>query len=215
MNNMQGWQLSWHMAGGRSSHCLTSPGFNTAGYRIMDRLQAFNAHSVREILRDDLTMDCSLVLAPDTLGSFFLSMLFFPHPCSVQVFWKPFWFLCLACSACAWSSPPLLRCSCIHLLPVHPAMVRRCRVPRHGGNSSHKGPALHSSPHNITPLASATSSSPPPKHSRPSLNNSFQTTRFKFRSRLNKPLISSSVTIILMEEEDVPSSSDNNSMSQS
>lgn len=191
---------------------LTSPGFNVGEYRMMELLQTFIAHLVRGIPQFNLTMDRYLVLAADTVDSFFLSLLVFPHPCSV---WKPLWFFCSAGSACAWSSFPLLRSSCIHLLSDLPVMVRRCGVPRREGVSSHRGPASHSSPHNITPLASASPTSPPPKHSRPSLNSSFQTTWFKFRSRFNKPLISASTTTILMEEEDVPTSSDNNSMSHS
>ena len=46
-------------------------------------------------------------------------------------------------------------------------------------------------------------------------NSSFQTTRFKFRSRLNKPLISATITVIFSEEEDELTSLDEPSMEQS
>ena len=97
-------------------------------------------------------------------------------------------------------------------------MARRRGVPRRGGNSGNRGVSRRrrgSTPHNITPLASASPSSPPSDHSRPSLNSSFQTTWFRFRSRLNKPLISANITVIFTEEEDELTSSDNISMAQS
>jgi len=61
----------------------------------------------------------------------------------------------------------------------------------------------------------ASPSSLPSDHSRPTLNNSFQTTRFKFRSRLNKPLISATITVIFSEEEDELTSSDETSKAPS
>lgn len=88
----------------------------------------------------------------------------------------------------------------------------RCRgCSRRGGSSGNRG---HSqpAPQNIIPLASA---SPSSDHGKPFPHNSFQTTRFKFDSRLNKPILSVSITVILAEEEDRPSVSVHTSTSQS
>lgn len=93
-------------------------------------------------------------------------------------------------------------------------MARRRGVPWRGSNSGSRDRG-GSAPQRITPLASASPSSLPSDHSRPSLNSSFQTTRFKFKSRLIKPLISTIITVIFSEEEDELTSSDETSKAQS
>ena len=94
-------------------------------------------------------------------------------------------------------------------------MVRRRGFSRRGGTAGNRGRASEPAPLNIVPLASASLSSPPSGHARPLPHNSFQTTRFKFHSRLNKPVLSVSITVILAEEEDKPSSSAHTTTSQS
>lgn len=61
-------------------------------------------------------------------------------------------------------------------------------------------------------MASAASSS---DHGKPFPHNSFQTTRFKFHSRLNRLILSANITVILVEEEDRPSVFVHTSNSQS
>lgn len=84
-------------------------------------------------------------------------------------------------------------------------MARRRGIPRRGSNSGSRGGSRGrggSVPQHITPLASVSPSSPPSDSSSPTLNSSFHSTRFKFRSRLNKPLISATIAVIFSEEED-------------
>jgi len=58
-------------------------------------------------------------------------------------------------------------------------------------------------------------SSPPSRHAQPLLHNSFQTTRFTFHSRLNRPVLTANITVIFYEEENNPNSSAHTSSSQS
>lgn len=89
-------------------------------------------------------------------------------------------------------------------------MVRRRGCSRRGGSSGNRGRS-QPAPQNIIPLASA---SPSSDNGNPFPHNSFQTTRFKFHSRLNKPILSASITVILAEEEARPSVSVHTSTSQ-
>lgn len=94
-------------------------------------------------------------------------------------------------------------------------MVRSRGVSRRGSTSGTRGRASQFAPQNIILLASAAPPSPPSAHGRELPNNSFQTTRFKFHSQLNKPVLTASITIILVEEEDKPNSSVHTTTSQS
>lgn len=94
-------------------------------------------------------------------------------------------------------------------------MVRQHGVSRRGGTGGNHGHDSQSGPLNIIPLASASPPSPPSDHGRPFLQNSFQTIRFKFHNRLNKPILSTNITVILAEEEDKPSSFVHTTTSQS
>lgn len=140
---------------------------------------------------------------------------FLPAPYFVQVVWKHAWVLSIAWFVCAQSFPlqlchfPLLGCS------DNSKMPRRRGISRHGGNTGNRGRASHSAPQNVIPIASTSPSSPPSGHDRPLPHNSFQTTCFTFHSRLNRPLLSASITVILAEEEDKPSSSAHTTTSQS
>lgn len=92
-----------------------------------------------------------------------------------------------------------------------------------GGSSSRGGSIAHSiAPISMVPPPSVPSdnsgpsiapdapSSPSSISSGTSLNNSFHSARFQFKSRLNKPLISALVTVIFEEEEE-QNASDNSS----
>lgn len=94
-------------------------------------------------------------------------------------------------------------------------MVRRRGISHRGGTTGNRGRASQSAPQNIVPLASASPSSPPSDHGRPFPHNSFQTTCFKLHSRLNKPVLSASIIVVLAKEEDKPRSSVHTTMSQS
>ena len=84
-------------------------------------------------------------------------------------------------------------------------MPRRRGISRRGGSSASRGRASHSTPQNVIPITSASPSSPPSIQARHLPNNSFQSSRFTFHSRLNRPVLTASITIILAEEEDHPS----------
>ena len=101
---------------------------------------------------------------------------------------------------------------------IYIVMARRRGIPRRGSNSGSRGGSWGrggSVPRRITPLASASPSSLPSDYSGPALNSSFHTTRFKFRSRLNKQIISATITVIFSEEEDELTSSKETSKEQS
>lgn len=53
----------------------------------------------------------------------------------------------------------------------------------------------------VSPPSSQANSPPPSPTRRPFPHNAFQTTHFKFQSRLNKPIIIANITIIFCEEE--------------
>lgn len=87
---------------------------------------------------------------------------------------------------------------------------RQRGIPRRGGISGTRGGQGDrgiSAPCRISPLAKASPSSPPSEESDPSLNSSLHTSRFTFKSRLNKPLLSAIITVIFSEEEDEKASS--------
>jgi len=89
---------------------------------------------------------------------------------------------------------------------VHRRGYSHCR-----GGSGNWGRS-QSAPQNIIPLALA---SPTSDNSKSFACNSFQTTRFKFHSSLNRPILSASITVILAEEESRPNVSAYTSTSQS
>ena len=163
----------------------------------------------------DLSMAQPLVYAIALLGSFHVRLLFFPHPCFVMATWNLIWYM-----VSAWftfSRPyPIWSCLISFLgLSVSLNMVRNRGVSRRGGTTGNRGRASQSAPQNIVLLASASPSSPPFDHGRPFPHNSFQSTRFKFHCRLNKPILSASITVILAEEEGKPSSFVHTIVSQS
>lgn len=143
---------------------------------------------------------------PIAPGSFYLHLLFFPHPCLAQIVWKHAWVFCIAGFLRAQSLSrqlchfPFLSCF------VNSNMPRRRGVSRRGGITCNRGRASCSTPQNVIPIASASPSSLPSGHARPLPHNSFQSTRFTFHSRLNRPVLSASITVILVEEEDNPNS---------
>lgn len=84
-------------------------------------------------------------------------------------------------------------------------MCRQRGIPRRGSHTRTRGGQggrRSIEPQRIPPIAMAKPSSPPLDDSEPTLNNSLHMTRFKFKSKLNKPLISAIVTVIFEEEED-------------
>lgn len=98
------------------------------------------------------------------------------------------------------------------------AMPRQCGIPRRGGKTGTRGESGGrggSEPRGISPIAIASPPSPPSEHSEPTLNSSLHTARFKFKSQLNKPLISAIITAIFSEEEEEATSSDEMSKEQS
>lgn len=114
-------------------------------------------------------------------------------------------------------SPPLSLQFCHSHFPscwVTLKMPRRRGISRRGGSSASRGRASHSMPQNVIPIASASPSSPPSSQARHLSNNSFQTTRFTFHSRLNRPVFTASITIILAKEEDHPNDPTLSSSSQ-
>lgn len=138
---------------------------------------------------------------PIASGSFYFHLLFFSHPYLAQIVWKHAWVFCIARFLCAQSLSrqlchfPFLSCF------VNLKMPRRRGVSRRGGITYNRGRASDSTPQNVIPIASASLSSSPSCHARPLPHNSFQTTRFTFHSRLNRPVLSASITVILTEEE--------------
>jgi len=181
---------------------------------IMVAQFVFNARWVREIMLDVLDMAWYWVYAI-AHGSYHLSLIFFPHPCFVQVIWKLAWVLSLAWFNCAQSFPIQL---CHFPLPggsENSKMPRHRGVSRCGGNTGNRGRASHYAPQNIVPMSSASLSSQPSGHARPLPHNSFHSTGFTFHSRLNRPVLLASITVIFGEEEDKPSSSAHTTTSQS
>ena len=148
----------------------------------------------------DLSMARLLVYAIALLRSFHVRLLFFPHSYFVLAAWKLIWYMVSAWFA---YSRPYPIWSCLIPFPglsVSSKMVQRRGVSCRGGTTGNRGGASQSAPQNIVPLASASPSSPPSDHGRTFPHNSFQTTCFKFHSRLNKPVLSASITVILAEE---------------
>jgi len=90
-------------------------------------------------------------------------------------------------------------------------MVRRRGSCRRGGSRGGRGRS-QPAPSPIMPLASA---SPPSDNHKSFPHNSFQTTHFKFQSRLNQLVLSASITVIFAEEEARPIVSVNTSTTQS
>jgi len=85
-------------------------------------------------------------------------------------------------------------------------MARRRGISRRGSSSGARGGVRGrggSGPRRISPLDSISPASPSSDHSDLSLNSSFHSSCFKFKSRLNKPIISAIITVIFSEEEDV------------
>ena len=103
-------------------------------------------------------------------------------------------------------------------IPLLYSVMARCRgIPRRGSSSGSRGGSGgrgSSAPRRISPLATASPSSPPSDYFGPSLNSSLHTSRFKFKSRLNRPLISAIITVIFSEEEDELTSSAETSKEQ-
>jgi len=96
-------------------------------------------------------------------------------------------------------------------------MARLRGIPRSGSNSGSYGGSQgrgSSAPRRISPLAIALPSSLPLDNYGPSLNSSLHTTRFKFKSKLKRPLISAIITVIFSEEEAKSTSSTENSKEQ-
>lgn len=109
--------------------------------------------------------------------------------------------------------------SIISSSPVfYSAMPRQRGIPRRGGKTGTRGESGRhgsSEPRCISPIAIASPSSLPSENSKPTLNSSLHTARFKFKSQLNKPLISAIVSVIFSEEEAEATSSDEMSKEQS
>lgn len=208
-------QLSEHLALWRWSHQPIAYELNIKGYSIMFRHSALNLHPARELAQVDLTTNLPLVYAIAFISFFHIHLLIFPHSCFIPAAWKLIWYMVLV-----WLvySRLFLIWSCLISLPSLSAnlnMVRRQGVSRRGRTTRNRGWASQFAPQNIVPLASVSPSSPPSDHGRPFPHNSFQTTYFKFHSRLNKPILSASITVIFTEEEDKPRSSAHTTVSQS
>lgn len=77
-------------------------------------------------------------------------------------------------------------------------MPWRRGISRRGGN---RGGSSRPAPQNDLPIASVPPSSASMGSARPSLQNSYQTFNFTFHSRLNRPTLTASISIILTEEE--------------
>jgi len=184
---------------------------NVLWYRQLVKHLASDALPVRDPAQIVLIMAQFLVLVIILIGSFHIRLPLFLHPCFALASWGLLWRLFFTWLTHPW--PYSVRSCLIPFsgLSIFLKMVHRRGVSRCGGTSGNRG---HSQlvPHNIIPLASA---SPSSDHGRPFPHISFQTTRFKFHSRLNKPILSANITIIITEEEDKPSSSVHTSPSQS
>lgn len=98
------------------------------------------------------------------------------------------------------------------------AMPHQRGIPRRGGNTGScvgYGGHGNSAPHRISPTTIASPSSPTSDSSEPTLNSSLHSTRFKFKSQLDRSLISAIVAVIFSEEEVDTTSSDEMSKDQS
>lgn len=122
--------------------------------------------------------------------------------------------------------PPRSFHLCLFSLHLILTMPRLRGTPHRGSNTGSRGGSCSrggSVPHNVAPLSSVPPPSPPSDNSGPSiapvapsspasnnsgisLNSSFHSAHFQFRSGLNKPLISALVTVIFEEEEEQISS---------
>lgn len=145
------------------------------------------------------------------IGSFHIHLPLYLHPCLFLAAWGLLRRLFFIWLAHPW---PCIALSCLFPLSgsyVSTKMVRSHGVSHHGRTSGNCG-RPQSAPQNIILLASA---SPVSEHGRPLPNSSFQTTHVKFHSRLNKHVLSASITIILSEEEDKPNKSAHTSLLQS
>lgn len=193
---------------------LMADELNWTRNRMMVTQSVINGHWARELRLKPLNMD-KLMINPISPGAFYLHPMFFPHPCLAKIAWKHTWILCSAGFLCSQSlSHQLCHFHFLHCW-VNLKMPRRRGVSRRGGSTATRGRASYSTPQNVIPITSASPSSPPSGQAHHLPHNSFQTTRFTFHSRLNKPVLTASITVILAEEEDHPKDSAHTSSSQS
>lgn len=182
-------------------HDLQSPPAderNHSQYRQFFKHSKLNALLVRDSLQVVIFMASFVVSVVILIGSLFISLSLFLHPCVALVAWWLF-----QCKHPTWLSHlwscSVWPCSSLPSSLFVPLTMVRCRgCSRHvisGGKRGHFQPT----PQNIIPLATA---SPSSDHGKPFPHNSFQTTRFKFHSRLNKQILSARIIVILVEEED-------------
>lgn len=80
-------------------------------------------------------------------------------------------------------------------------MPRSRGIPRRGSHSGNRGRPSRPAPQHVAPITSAPPSSSPPDQDRLIPKNSYQTSRFMFQSRLNRPVVIVNFTIFLSEEE--------------
>jgi len=109
----------------------------------------------------------------------------------------------------------LLQPFCPLSLSIIVGMARRRGISWRGSSSGTRGGVKGRGgpvPRRISLIASVSPASPSSDHSGPSLYSSFHSSRFTFKSKLNKPTISAIITVIFSEEEDDLSGSDEQSM---
>lgn len=87
------------------------------------------------------------------------------------------------------------------------SMPRSRGIPRHGGWSRIRGSPSHSAPQKIAPIALVPPSSLLSDQERLIPNNSHQTSRFIFQSRLNRLVVTMNFTVFVSKEESTQLSS--------
>lgn len=90
---------------------------------------------------------------------------------------------------------------------VSVSMPRSRAIPRRGGWSGIRGKPSHSAPQQVAPIALVPPSSPLLDQERFIPNNSHQTSRFIFQSRLNRPVVTVNLIVFVSEEESTQLSS--------
>lgn len=96
-----------------------------------------------------------------------------------------------------------------HTLKMAPRLRATPRRGRNAGYRGGTGGRGRSPPRRISPITVAYPSPQVSEESESSLNNSVQTAKFRFKSRLHKPIVTAMVTVIFSEEEEEQVSSEN------
>lgn len=161
---------------------------------------SINARMVHAQTGQFLGMDPFVVYAI-VIGYIYRGAKLSTHSCLVYRIWK---------FACSWKFIGLFcaqTLTCLFSLNpslspfVFPSMPLRRGIPRRGSNIGDKGCPSRPAPQNVMPITSISPSSPPLGQARSPPHNSFQTSKFTFHNRLNRHVLTASITIILTEEE--------------